>query len=81
MAKLESVTSSNIDKVGYVEAKRRLIVCFKSGVYYAYDGVPPGLKEDLKNAVHPGSFFHQKIKNDYPFVKITQEEAEQEDDK
>lgn len=60
--KLESVTSSQIEKLGYTDGI--LIVEFKGGARYIYCGVDSYTYDSLVNATSVGSFFSNHIKND-----------------
>lgn len=59
---MESVTSSQIRRISYLEEPKILIVEFN--VRYYYVGVSKELYEGLKSAESVGSFFHKYIKSD-----------------
>ena len=64
------VSSSNIAAVGYDEEQQRLIVMFKGGGRYAYDGVEPEVYKSFLGAGSKGRFLDQNIKGSYPFSRI-----------
>ena len=66
----QPVRSSNIRSVGYEEVARMLEVEFHSGGVYRYSGVPEMVYRCLMRAVSKGSYFHQHIKDQYPFVRV-----------
>jgi len=67
---LQTVTSSNLDQVGYDAARLQLIVVFKSGAAYRYDGVPPDCYERLLQADSKGKFFMAHVRNVFPFTRL-----------
>ena len=78
--KLIKVTSSNISQIGF-EINRInsmnarpinvLRVIFNSGYIYEYYDVEKTVYEDLLNAKSLGAFFHQNIKDEYQFEKVS----------
>ena len=68
--RMQSVTSSNLDQVGYDTANRQLIVVFKSGTAYRYDGVPGELYAGLLQADSKGKFFIARVRNASPFSRL-----------
>lgn len=64
-------TSSNVKAVAYEEDTSQLLVSFKSGHTYAYDGVPNGLIDDLLNADSVGKYLNENIKGVYQEKKIS----------
>ena len=62
------VDSSNLSSVGY--ENDTLYVAFNSGGLYSYSGVPASVYSGLLNASSKGSYFHENIKNVYPYTKI-----------
>jgi hypothetical protein len=70
MMEMVSVTSSNLSAVGYDEAKHWLVVQFKNGSRYRYVQVPYQLFEGLMNASSKGTFFNQKIRDRFRYVKL-----------
>jgi len=73
MAKGYQVKSSALDIVGFEPHPTLpiLFVLFKSGGFYAYEGVPHGVFRELMEADSIGSFFSAKIKGQYPSVPCT----------
>ena len=67
---LQTVTSSNLDQVGYDAARRQLVVVFRSGEAYRYDGVPPELYERLLQADSKGKFFVAHVRQAFPFIRL-----------
>ena len=64
-----SVTSSNINSIGYDADSQTLEIEFNNGAVYEYSGVPEGEHTGLMNAVSKGTYFNANIKNRYPFSK------------
>ena len=66
------VTSENIEAYGYDPEIQELHVTFlKSGLTYAYDGVPESVVDGLKQSSSKGQYFHQYIKNGpYKFYRV-----------
>ena len=67
---MQSVSSSNLDSVGYEPGTRTLRVRFLSGGIYDYHGVPNSIFNGLLSASSKGTYHHQHIKDNYPFTKI-----------
>ncbi|MBE8596842.1 MULTISPECIES: KTSC domain-containing protein [unclassified Xenorhabdus] len=65
-----SVSSSNLHSVGYDQVTRTLEIAFHSGGIYQYDGVPANVHQGLISASSKGKYFHQYIKNVYPYRKV-----------
>ena len=64
-----SVTSSNINSIGYDADSQILEIEFDNGSVYEYSGVPEGEHTGLMNADSKGTYFNANIKNRYPFSK------------
>ncbi len=64
---MHSVTSSNIEEIGY--EKGILRVRFKNGAEYEYKDVPIEVFENLLHAESVGKTFHQTIKNKYEYTR------------
>ena len=60
---MNSVISSNIDKIGYNFADRQLHVVMKDERHYVYDDVPPGVYVELMLADSKGSFLNRTLSN------------------
>lgn len=67
---MNSVTSSNIDAVGYDPDTKVLQVDFKSGTSYQYEGVPANLAQAMIVAPSVGQFFYSSVKYAYPYTKV-----------
>lgn len=65
-----SVASSNLASVGYDTATQTLEIEFLSGWVYQYYNVPENLYEQLMRAGSKGRFFHQYIRNAFPYSRI-----------
>lgn len=68
----QSVNSSNIRSIGYDEETRTLEVEFHyNNSIYQYYSVPESVHRKLMNASSHGTYFDQKIKNQYRWKKIS----------
>lgn len=65
-----SVSSSNISSIGYDPTTQVLEIEFHDGSVYQYDGVPQPVYEGLMSASSHGQYFHQHIKDVYPYRKV-----------
>jgi hypothetical protein len=65
---LTQVASSDLSAVGFYGST--LVIEFHDGSMYEYYGVPPSDYFGLMNAASHGKYFHQNIKNRYPFRRI-----------
>lgn len=66
-----SVNSSNIYNVGYDRKEKRLEVEFKNNSVYQYEDVDPDVFEDLIYAPSVGRYFHDNIKYNYVYSRIS----------
>jgi hypothetical protein len=66
---IEPVTSSNIAGRGFEGGTLR--VEFTSGAVYEYSGVPESVFEEWKAAESAGAFFNARIKNAYPYQRVS----------
>ncbi|MDE9537282.1 KTSC domain-containing protein [Xenorhabdus bovienii] len=64
------VSSSNLLSVGYDSTTLTLEIAFHNGGIYQYDGVPANVHQGLMSAPSKGKYFHQYIKNVYPYRKV-----------
>ena len=64
------VSSSNIDSIGYDENSKVLEIEFKNGGVYQYANVPKEIFAALMKASSHGGFFHAKIKDRFPTIKV-----------
>lgn len=65
-----SVSSSNISSIGYDPVSQILEIEFNDGSVYQYDGVPSGEYDGIMHADSHGQYFHQHIKDVYPYRKV-----------
>lgn len=65
--------SSNITRLRYLKEQKKLIIQFKQGTYYVYEGIPPTLTFELVNSQSKGKFFIAQIRNAYRGVKCDQD--------
>jgi hypothetical protein len=72
-----SVTSSNIESIGYGEKRNALIVKFKNGGVYIYQGVKKNIFDEFLNAPSKGGYLDSEIKGGYPFERITESQIDQ----
>ena len=63
----EPVISSNISSVGYDPSSETLEIEFTNGSVYEYCGVPYEEYLELMDAGSIGEYFHQHIRNSYPY--------------
>lgn len=68
--KMENVSSSNIESVGYDEDNQIAHVRFSNGSLYCYKGVPKHEYEGLLNAPSVGSYLHRNFKNVFAYERI-----------
>ncbi|OGA52295.1 MAG: hypothetical protein A3F74_12950 [Betaproteobacteria bacterium RIFCSPLOWO2_12_FULL_62_58] len=64
------INASTIRSVGYDARARILEVEFSSGSIIQYSGVSEEVYRRLMNAPSPGSFFHDKIEEDFPARRL-----------
>ena len=65
-----NVHSSTLQSVGYDPETQTLELAFLSGGIYRYSGVPQAVYSGILRAASKGSYFHQEIKDRYPFVRV-----------
>jgi hypothetical protein len=58
---MRQVKSSNVSAVGYDDVTRAMMVTFKSGGTYLYDGVPPELHDRMREIEDTGGSVGQFI--------------------
>lgn len=68
--KMQSVTSSQVESVGYDAASKTLAVKFKNGGEYQYDGPPPELYDSMLKAESIGKFLGAHVKGKFTFRKV-----------
>jgi len=64
------VNANNIRSVGYDPGKQVLEVEFSNGSVYAYTGVSPEVHRRLMAAPSPGSFFDDRIAEEYSSRRV-----------
>lgn len=69
------VDSSNVERLAYDEQTSTLVVLFKNGGLYSYNGVDMEVFTSMQFADSVGSFLNKVIKAVYPFEKWVSEEA------
>jgi hypothetical protein len=66
----ESVTSSNVESVGYDESSQTLEVEFKDGSVYQYYNVGSNIFEELMKSPSKGKFIAYQVKNAFPYTRV-----------
>jgi hypothetical protein len=74
----KEVESSVIASVGYDKERRDMMVEFKSGELYLYQGVPPIVYDKFLEAESKGSFFNSNIKSIFMSSKMRLTEKDEE---
>jgi hypothetical protein len=69
-AQLSMRSSSTIQSAAYWPGKQYLLVSFKSGATYSYNGVNLGVVEAWQQAASAGSFFYYNIRTSFSYRKI-----------
>lgn len=67
----QSVTSSSLRSVGYDAATETLEVEFTGGGVYEYRSVPEAVYQALLSAPSLGTYFHENIRDRYPYNKLS----------
>lgn len=67
---MQQVESSNIDAIGYDHDENILVIRFKSGTSYQYDGVPHNIYLALVSATSVGKAFISLIKDKFTTTKL-----------
>lgn len=62
-------SSSTIQAAAYWPSKEYLLVSFKSGHTYSYQGVDLEVVQAWQEAASAGSFFYYNIRTSYPYLK------------
>lgn len=63
------VESEAIDEIAYHTERASLFVRFVHGGWYTYFAVPPRVYENFLRAESKGRFFHEQIRDHYPYRK------------
>ena len=66
----KSVFSSNVATVGYDDEIQEMVVTFKNGRVYAYEGVDEGTALNVANAPSVGAALNQQVKGQYQHRQI-----------
>ena len=66
----QAVSSSNLSSVGYDPVTQTLEIEFHGGRVYQYSGVPESVHGGLMGAASQGSYFHENIRDKYPYRRI-----------
>ncbi|MBI3045566.1 MAG: KTSC domain-containing protein [Betaproteobacteria bacterium] len=64
------LNASTLRSVGYDPGKQLLEVEFTSGSIVQYSGVLPEVHRQLMNAPSPGSFYQDKIDENFPAKRV-----------
>ncbi len=64
------LNASTLRSVGYDAGKQVLEIEFTSGSIVQYTGVSPEVHRQFMNAPSPGSFYQDKIDENYPSKRI-----------
>lgn len=62
--------SSNIQQIDYDPEAQELVVAFKSGGTYRYDGVSQNMADGFANAESAGKYLHTFVKGQHVATKI-----------
>ena len=65
-----SVSSSNLNSVGYDVPSLTLEVEFKDGALYQYFDVPASVHQELVTASSVGQYFSKNIRNSYRYARL-----------
>ncbi len=66
-----TVSSSNIESIGYDAPSQTLEVEFRDGRIYQYFGVPESVYAGLMAASSHGSFLHAHVKGAYSYQRVS----------
>jgi hypothetical protein len=64
------VESSDLSAIGYDASSATLTIEFRSGGVYEYSQVPYREFLELLNAESHGKYFHQNIKDQFPYRRV-----------
>lgn len=65
-----SVSSSNLSRIRYDEARAVLEIEFQGGRVYQYFDVPRHVYEGLRVAASHGTYFHDHIRGYYRYARL-----------
>ena len=66
----QSVSSSNVQSIGYDSRQQTLEIEFSNGSIYQYYNVPDSLHDRIMQAPSKGWFLNTYIKNCYPYSRV-----------
>ena len=66
----QSVSSANLQSIGYDSREQTLEVEFSNGSIYQYYNVPDSLHDQIMQAPSKGQFLNACIKNHYPYSRV-----------
>lgn len=66
----KQVFSDVISEVGWDDDAQAMIVTFKNGATWAYEGTDESFADELSKAASPGGMFHSQIKGQMPGTRI-----------
>lgn len=66
-----SVESTIIQDIDYNSNSSKLVVAFENGSQYEYSNVPSPIFQDFTKAKSKGKYFHDNIRDHYPYKRIT----------
>ena len=61
------LASSNLAGCDFDPEKQELMITFRSGLTYVYEGVARTIYDDLRTSPSPGRYFQTNIKGAFPF--------------
>lgn len=67
---MHSVSSSNVDAVGYLAKKKWLYIRFKGGATYVYYSVPRDEFVALYNSGSKGKYVYWSIRDSYDYDRV-----------
>lgn len=65
------VKSSNVNGIAYDRKNSTLMVGFKDGSLYSYDGVPEVIAKGMFTASSMGKFVWRNLRDKYPYKRLT----------
>jgi len=65
-----SVTSSNVESIGYDIGSETLEIEFKNGATYQYFDVPENVHNELEHADSVGGYLASRIKGTYRYSRV-----------
>ena len=71
---INEIESSNVTNSVYDTATKKLLVTFKNGTQYEYEGVPHQIYTKFRMAESQGSFFNKNIARSFEYKKIEEDE-------